>query len=265
MGLGSYPEVSLADARKARDDAGRLAKEGQDPIAARAAAGKVDAGKPTFGHTAASLLDAKESEWRNEKHRGQWRRTLESYAAALWTMPVDEVDTEAVLGVLRPLWQSRPETASRLRGRIEAVLDAGRARGHIPRNEANPARWRGHFDKLLPKRGKLTRGHLPAMPYHDVPLFTAGLRERAAIAAMALEFVILTGARSGEVLGARWIEFDLAGKVWTVPASRMKAPVSIACRSGRAMAILERLGPKAGPVNSCFLASGLGNRSLSTL
>ena len=141
--------------------------------------------------------------------------TLETYAGPLCGTPVDQVDTAAILGVLQHVWQTTPETASRLRGRIEAVLDAARAMGHIPRNEANPARWRGHLDKLLPKRQKLTRGHLAAMPYDDMPEFIATLRGREAVAALALEFLILTAARSGEVLGARWAEFDLDAKVWT--------------------------------------------------
>ena len=150
------------------------------------------------------------------------------------------MDTEAVLGVLQPIWQTTPETASRLRGRIETVLDAARAKGHIARNEANPARWRGHLDKLLSKRQKLTRGHHAAMAFDDVPEFIGKLRERPAIAAMALEFLILTAARSGEVLGARWAEMDMVAKVWTVPAARMKAGrehrVPLA---GRALAILD--------------------------
>jgi integrase len=125
--------------------------------------------------------------------------------------------------VLQPLWLTTPETASRLRGRIETVLDAARAKGHIARNEANPARWRGHLDKLLPKRQKLTRGHHAAMAFDNVPDFIGRLRERQAMAAMALKFAILTAARSGEVLGARWAEFDLESKVWVIPAGRMKA------------------------------------------
>jgi integrase len=166
--------------------------------------------------------------------------TLETYATPVWSMPIDEVDTAAVLSVLQPIWQAKPETASRLRGRIEAVLDFAKAHGQ--REGENPARWRGHLDKLLPKRQKLTRGHHAAMPYRDVPAFLVSLRQREAIAAMALEFLILTAARSGEVLGARWPEIDFEAKVWTVPAARMKGgrehrvPLS-----GRALAILERL------------------------
>ena len=130
-----------------------------------------------------------------------------------------------MLTVLKPLWQSRPETASRLRGRIEAVLDAARANGFIPDGRANPARWRGHLDKLLSKRARLTRGHHAAMPFGDVPDFVARLRTSQAIAALALEFIILTAARSGEALGARWTEIDMKAKVWTVPRERMKAGI----------------------------------------
>jgi integrase len=242
MGLGSADSVTLAQARDKAHEARKLVSEGVNPIEARRKAGKVLAGKPTFGQIADALLVAKAPEWRNDKHRAQWKVTLAKYAMPLRALPVDEVDTDAVLGVLQPLWQRTPETASRLRGRIETVLDAPRAKGHIARNEANPARWRGHLDKLLPKRQKLTRGHHAAMAFDDVPEFIGKLRERPAIAAMALQFTILTAARSGEVLGARWTEFDLEGKVWTVPAARMKAarehrvPLST-----RALAILETL------------------------
>ena len=242
MGLGGCAEVSLAEARRARDVAEQDLRAGQDPIEARRQAARADAGKLTFGQMADELIAAKASEWRNAKHRAQWGMTLETYAAPLRSRPVDEIDTEAVLAVLQPLWQAKPETASRLRGRIEAVLDAARAKGHIPRNEANPARWRGHLDKLLPKRAKLTRGHHAAMDYDDVPAFIAKLREREAMAALALEFLILTAARSGEVYGARWPEIDFAKALWTVPAERMKAArehrIPLSCR---ALAILERL------------------------
>lgn len=154
--------------------------------------------------------------------------------------PIDEIDTEAVLSVLQPLWQSVPETASRLRERIEAVLDAAKAQGH--RHGENPAQWRGHLDKLLPKRQKLSRGHHTAMPYSQVPAFVARLREREAVAGLALEFCILTAARSGEVLGARWPEFDLEAKVWTIPAARMKAGKEHRVPlSARAVTIIQRL------------------------
>jgi integrase len=168
--------------------------------------------------------------------------TLTRYCELIRETPVDAINTEAVLGVLKPLWTRAPETASRLRGRIEAVLDAARARGHIGHNEANPARWRGHLDKLLPKRAKLTHGHHAAMPYADVPAFVASLRERPAIAARALEFCILTAARSGEALAARWDELDMDGQVWTVPAARTKAAREHRVPlSQRAVAILREM------------------------
>lgn len=242
MGLGSADAISLAKARELRDEARRTLVGGQNPIEARREAAKASAGKPTFGEVADALIEAKASEWRNAKHCEQWRMTLGEYCQPIRSMPVDKIDTEAVLSVLQPLWRERSETASRLRGRIESVLDAARARGHIPRNEANPARWRGHLDKLLPKRPALSRGHHAAMPYADVPAFVARLRRREALAAMALELCLLTATRSGEVLCARWPEINLREKIWTVPAKRTKAgrehriPLS-----NRAMAIFEKL------------------------
>jgi integrase len=147
--------------------------------------------------------------------------TLRDYAAPLRRLPVDKITTDDVLSVLKPLWNEKPETASRLRGRIERVLDAARAQGL--RNGENPARWRGHLDQLLPKRQRLTRGHHAAMKYAELPGFMGDLRARQATAALALEFAVLTAARSGEVLGARWDEFDLDRAIWTIPAARMKA------------------------------------------
>ncbi len=241
MGLGPAGAVPLAEARRLRDEARRTLASGANPIEARRDA-KVRARftKPTFGEIADVLIEAKGAEWRNEKHKAQWVMTLRDYCATLRAKPVDEIDTEAVLGVLKPIWLEKPETASRLRGRIEAVLDAAKAQGH--RAGENPAAWRGHLAHLLPKRGKLTRGHHAAMPYDDVPAFIAKLRERDAIAAMALELCILTATRTNEVLGARWSEIDFESKVWTVPAERTKPgrPHRIPL-SDRALAILEKL------------------------
>jgi integrase len=146
--------------------------------------------------------------------------TLGVYAAPMRRKPVDTVSTEDVLGVLKPIWTEKPETASRLRGRIEVVLDAARAAGH--RTGENPARWKGHLAQLLSKRQKLTRGHHAALPYAEVPDFVARLHEQTGLAALALEFTILTAARSGEALGAKWSEIDFDEKLWTVPAARMK-------------------------------------------
>lgn len=220
-GLGSAEVVSLAEARRKAHEARRLLDAGENPIVAKRQAALINAGIPTFGAVADALVKAKESEWRNEKHKAQWRTSLTDFAAPLSGLPVDKIDTAAVLSVLKPLWQAKPETASQLRGRIEAVLDAAKAQGY--RSGENPAAWRGHLAHLLPKRGKLARGHHAAMDYRDVPAFVAKLRECDTIAAMALEFCILTAARSGEVYGARWSEIDMTAKVWNLPAARMKA------------------------------------------
>ena len=147
--------------------------------------------------------------------------SLAAYAASLGDKPVDTITTDDVLTVLNPIWTEKSETASRVRGRIEKILDAAKAKGY--RQGENPARWRGHLDHLLPKQSKITRGHYAAMPYESVPAFVRRLRESDSVAALALEFCILTAARSGEVLGARWSEIDLDKKIWTVPAHRMKA------------------------------------------
>ena len=223
MGLGPYPAVSLAEARKARDAAERLVREGKDPISERQEARRAAAAKPTFGEIADDLFEAKKSEWRNVKHMDQWRQALTTLAEPLRELPVDQIDTPAILGVLKPIWAAKPETAARLRQRIEAVLDAAKAQGH--RTGENPAAWRGHLAHLLPKRPALAKSHHAAMPYRDVPMFVARLREHQAksVAAFALEFLILTAARSGEVYGARWPEIDLDARVWTIPPERMKA------------------------------------------
>jgi integrase len=221
LGAASKGGVSLKAARDKAAEGRTLIKAGVDPITEwnRPEAAEM----PTFGKAVDAFLGARSNEWRNEKHKAQWTMTLTRYCEAIRNKPVDAIDTEAVLSVLQPLWKRAPETASRLRGRIEAVLDASKARGLIGRNEANPARWRGHLDKLLPKRAKLTRGHHAAMAYADVPAFIERLSERPATAARALEFCILTAARSGEALAARWDEIDFNAKVWTISAERTKA------------------------------------------
>jgi integrase len=217
MGLGSYPEVGLAEAREKAIAGRRLARSGVDPIAER----KRDWRVPTFGELADEVVAEQGKGFRNEKHKAQWAMTLREYAAPLRSMPIDTITTEDILGVLKPIWSTKAETASRLRGRVERVLNAAKAKGY--RSGENPAAWRGHLENLLPKRQKLARGHHAAMPYADVPAFVARLRERQATAALMLEFAILTTARSGEVLGARWPEIDFGAKVWTIPPERMKA------------------------------------------
>jgi integrase len=168
------------------------------------------------------LISSKESGWRSARHRQQWRNTIRDYGDPLRDKPVDTIVTADILAVLRPIWQSKSVTASRVRGRIEAVLDAARARGHIPENTANPARWRGHLDKLLSKPQKLSRGHHAAMPFIEVPAFVERLRAQKGVAAWLLEFIVLTTVRAGEARGARWSEIDLEKKLWTVPAARVK-------------------------------------------
>jgi integrase len=175
----------------------------------------------TFGDIADRFIADRETTWRNAAHRRQWRQTLEIQAAPLWNMPAAEIDTAAVLDIIRPLWAVKPETARRMRGRIERILDAARVMGH--RTGENPARWRGHLDALLPPAAKLTRGHHAALPYKEVPAFYALLAERPAPSARALSILILTAARSGEVRGMLAGEVDLAAALWTVPAARMKA------------------------------------------
>jgi integrase len=242
MGLGRYPEVGLAEARHLRDEASRALRSGRNPIEERRAAKAADAARQTFGMVADALLESKARELRSKRSLDQWRTSLVEADAGLRELPVDEIDTEAVLSAVKPMWIERPKNADRLRGRIEAVLDAARAAGH--RTGENPARWRGHLEHLLPRPPKLARGHHAAMPYHDVPDFLARLRRDDNIGARALEYCILTATRTAETLGARWPEIDLEGKVWTIPAARMKtAREHRVPLSERAVAILEGLVP----------------------
>ena len=221
MGLGGYPQVSLRDARKARDEAEKLIIAGQDPIATRIFIRNKEAEKiPTFGEMANEVIASKECQWRNEKHKYQWRHTLTVYAAPLCNKPVNEITTIDVLAVLKPIWQSKNETASRLRGRIEIVLDAAKALKY--RTGENPAAWKGNLAHLLPKRQKLSRGHQAALPYKEIPALLSELKGKPSNSALALEFTILTAARTNEILGAQKSEFDLEAKVWTIPAERMK-------------------------------------------
>lgn len=216
MGLGPAKDVSLKEARELAAACRKMARAGVDPVAARKAPLAL-----TFGEAADELIASMGPTWRNAKHRAQWEMTLKTYCPKLRPMQVSAVATSDVLAALKPLWQSKPETASRLRGRIEKVLDYAKAKGL--RSGENPALWRGHLSAILPKRAKLTRGHHKAMAFDDLPAFIGKLRAADGLAARALEFTILTAARSGETYGARWDEFDLVANVWTVPAGRMKA------------------------------------------
>ncbi len=233
-----YEYVSLADARQKATAARAAIAKGIDPMEARKAVSAV----PTFGEFADALIDDHlAGEFRNVKHVEQWRMTLgDTYCKALRNKKVDEIETDHVLAVLEPIWHTKAETASRIRGRIERVLDAAKAKRL--RTGENPALWRGHLDAILKRRKKLQRGHHAAMAYSDVPGLVADLCSRPATAARALEFTILTAARSGEVYGATWAEIDTKAKVWTVPPQRMKAgrehrvPLTSRC-----IAILEEM------------------------
>lgn len=223
VGLGGAGPggLTLKQAREAADTLRRARSEDRDPKAERRAEKAAEV-MPTFGAFADEYIETHRPKFRNVKHAAQWETTLsDAYCKSLRALRLDEVDTAAVLEVLRPIWQRIPETASRLRGRIENVLDAAKARGF--RTGENPAAWRGHLKTLLPARQRLTRGHHAALAYDDLPAFLTALRAREGLAALALEFCILTACRSGEVLGARWEEFDLEKKIWTVPKDRMKA------------------------------------------
>jgi integrase len=237
MGLGGLSETNgLAVARAKAAEARKVIEDGGDPIALR----RSERAVPTFGKLADTLIADLSAGWKNPKHKDQWVMTLEVYAKPLREKPVNEITTEDVLAVLKPIWTTKQETAARFRGRIERVLDAAKAKGH--REGENPARWKGHLDHLLPKQSKLTRGHHAAMPYEDVPAFAARLREGNRLGAIVLEFTILTAVRTTEALEAVWSEIDLEAKVWTIPPARMKAgrehrvPLS-----DRAVAIIEQM------------------------
>jgi integrase len=230
MGLGSVNTLTLADARDSATECRRAVRDGVDPIDARdaakqqakAAAALAKAATVTFDHCAAAYIYAKRSEWTNAKHASQWETTLATYASpVIGALAVKDVDTGLVMRILEPMWKEKPETASRLRGRIELVLGWATTRGY--RSGENPARWRGHLENLLAKRSKVRAvEHHAALPYAEIGTFVSELRAQNEIAARALEFVILTAARSGEVLRALRSEIDLDGKVWVVPAERMK-------------------------------------------
>ena len=253
VGLGAAGPggVSLAKARLDRDALRLKVKAGIDPLAERkreaaeavAAAQAAQVAGITFKAVAEAYIGANEGSWRNDKHRQQWKNTLASYVyPVMGELPVADIATAHVLKILEPIWQAKPETASRVRGRIETVLDAAKARGY--REGENPARWRGHIAQILPPRTRLARGHHTAMPYEKIPAFMGDLRKREATSALALEFAILTAARTSEVLGATWAEIDTEKAIWTVPGSRMKAGKEHRVPlSPRAIEILEAVKP----------------------
>lgn len=273
LGPASGPDAtSLADARDLAAALRLKVKGGIDPLAERdraaaealAAAQAAKVAGVTFREAADIHMKANRDGWRNAKHKQQWENTLSTYAyPVIGDLPVAEVDTPHVIKVLEPIWRAKPETASRVRQRVEAVLDAAKARGF--RKGENPARWRGHLDQVLPKPSKLSRGHHTALPFAEVPAFVKELHKREAVAALALEFTLLTAARTGEVLGATWGEFDLAAATWTVPADRMKSGKEHRVPlSQRAVEILEHCqglsvehvftGPQGGKLSGMAMA-----------
>jgi integrase len=201
-----------------------LQRRGRKPPStdAKKASQEAAATRKTFGQCADELIRSKRREWRSEVHAGQWRSTIDRYCAPILDMPVDAVDTVQVLRCLQPIWNRIPETAARVRGRIELVLDYAKA--NKLRSGENPAAWRGHLALILPKRQKLSRSHHPALPYQGIPAFLATIRDQG-IAGAALEFTILTAVRAGETLGATWNEIDLESRVWEILASRTKTGI----------------------------------------
>lgn len=274
MGLGPYPAVTLAEARDKAREARAKIREGLDPINERRARrsellASVATAK-TFKQCAEAYITAHAAGWKNAKHAQQWGNTLEAYAYPKFgAMLVHDVEKEHVLEALRPIWTEKNETASRLRGRIELVLSYAMQAGYRPEG-LNPARWKGGLDRLLPPPSKVNgREHHKALPVADAPAFMARLRAAEGLGARALEFVILTAARSGEVRGATWAEIDTVGAVWTVPAARMKAgrehrvPLS-----AEALALLDALpagtgdelvfkAAKGGPLSDMTLSAVL--------
>jgi integrase len=256
MGLGPTHTVSLAEARLKALAARKLLLDGINPLAARKqnriAAQLANARAMTFDQCAEAYILAHKASWKNAKHLTQWTNTLKTYASPIFGhLPVAEIDTGLVMKCLAPIWEGKTETASRVRGRIESVL--GWATTSRYRTGENPARWKGHLENLLATLSKAGRTkHLPSLPWHRVGTFMAALKARDGVAARAVEFAILTACRSGEVRGARWAEFDLSGRVWTIPAARMKAkrehqvPLSEA-----AIALLSKL-PKVGDTDIVF-------------
>ncbi|MXP63911.1 site-specific integrase [Roseomonas sp. M0104] len=273
MGLGTYPAVGLADARAAAEEARKLLRSNTDPLAARGAekaaqaraAAEAEIKATTFREAALATVAAKRDGWSNPKHAAQWLATLEQHAfPQLGEMPIAAVDVPAVLRVLRPIWPKIPETASRLRQRIEAVLDLARVRGW--RSGENPARWRGLLSEELPPSRRVKRvEHRPALSWQQMPAFWTALSNVDGMGAAALRFAILTAARTGEVRGMTWREVDMEASLWTVPSGRMKArrthrvPLSAA-----AIEVLRAVQPER-PRSDHLIFSGGDNVMLSDM
>jgi integrase len=227
MGFGPLADIPLAEARELALAAREMRRAGKDPItereASRAEASLVAAKTMSFDECATAYIAAHRAGWRNVKHASQWSNTVATYCSPVFgKLPVQLVDVGLVMQAVEPIWTTKPETAGRVRGRIERILDWAKVRGY--RDGDNPARWRGHLDHLLPARGKIRKvRHHAALAYAELPPFMVQLKNRDAVAARALEMAILTATRTGEVIGAKWDEIDLESRVWTIPADRMKS------------------------------------------
>lgn len=223
-GIGPYPDLRMDEAREVATDLRRIVRKGQDPIALDRATRSASEGRSiTFSKAAELYIEAYRAGWRNAKHAQQWQNTLNEYAGPkIGGLAVADVSTEHVLEILKPIWATKTETATRVRQRVEKVMGYATTKGW--RSGENPARWRGHLENLLPQAAKVRKAtHYSALPWREMEAFIADLRQRPGIAAKALEFAILTAGRSGEVRGATWAEIDLQNATWTIPASRMKA------------------------------------------
>jgi integrase len=265
IGLGRYGpgawSVSLATARSKAEEAREIIGAGGDPktdLAERKAAVKTI----TLGNLADEYILTMKPQWRGDKTVAAWERFATSYIDSIRKVPVDKVTTDDVVRVLRPLWHDKPETATKVRERLKLVLDHAKARGL--RSGDNPATWKGHLDQILPKQGKLSRGHHAALPYADIPAFMEKLAAVDGVGAKALEFTILTAVRSGEARGATWDEIDLDESVWTIPAARMKTEKEHRVPlSSRATAIINAM--KATAINELVFPGQRENRPLSDM
>ena len=241
FGLGSALDVTLARAREKASELRTAFLEGRDTTFVLKADARATEAPVTFGTYASEYISSIEGGFRNDKHRKQWRSTIETYAAPMLDKCLDDVTESDVVGVLKDIWLEKPETARRLRGRIERILAAAKVKGL--RSGDNPAALKGHLDLLLPKQTRKDDQHHAALPFSELPAFMGELRSRKGNAARALEFAILTAARSGEIFGMTWAEVDWDAKLWTIPATRMKAGQAhqVPLSQG-AMSILKRSG-----------------------
>ena len=270
MGLGSLDFVSLAEARQLAVDYKRLVIDGKDPIEERKQSHLQkqleQARNLTFREVAEACIKSKSHEWKNAKHAQQWKNTLVTYAfPVIGHLPISEITTDLILKILEPIWVTKAETASRVRQRLETIWDYGKARNYV--EGENPARLKGHLDKLLPKTAKVKRvRHFAALPYKDVSSFVKDLRRRTGYSALGLEFLILTAARTGEVIGAKWNEIDFENAIWVIPAERMKAGSEHRVPlSERALEILRAITSNKQPDDYVFAGwkrnTGLSNNA----